>query len=904
MLGAHVSRARLAGVLLSSIVNEIATLAAALSDRYEITREIGAGGMATVYLARDLKHDRQVAVKVLRPELGAVLGVERFLAEIKVTANLQHPNLLPLFDSGEASGLLFYVMPYVEGESLRARLDRETQLAVDDAVQIATAVANALDYAHSHGVIHRDLKPENVLIQAGQPVIADFGIALAVSKAGGARVTQTGLSLGTPQYMSPEQATGDRTLDGRTDIYSLGALTYEMLTGEPPHTGKSAQSIIAKLMTEEVRPLTVLRRNVPPHVDAAVRRALEKLPADRFATAHEFRDALHARGATPASSTYSAASAREPDRHRTSTTGRFLASPAMTAAGFVLAGVVGAVWWTGARARPQAVPVHFAFSVAPSQPIGVTLGQTVAMSPDGKTIVYSTSDSSNRSRIFVRELDDLTQRALSGSEGATWPFFSWDGRSLGFLEGSQLKRLPLDGGAPTLLADVRFGIQGATWTPAGVVFSADGKLMLVPSGGGMPVLLAGSDSAAAFFPVALPSGKAVLYASQLGSNGPLGVASIPDGKMTLLDVQGVFPLGVIDEDLLYVRDDGAVVAVPFDSRRLRVTGSAVVIVSDVAVNPTGFSKAALSRDGSLAYVSGSATMQLVLADSRGVVKPLAIPAGQMNNPRFSPDGRRVALDMKTSGRTDIWIYELASGASRRLTSDARPSMRPEWTTDGNRIVFRSLRSGSRGTLWWQPGDGSDAAELLINVSPKDVYEGMISPDGRTVLYRTGTSGTADIWYRSLKGDTATKGVATSPFTENAGRLSPDGHWIAFASNESGRNEVYVRSFPGSGATVPVSVNGASTPVWSPDGRKIFYAEGQKFIAASVVTTPTFAVSSREVLFEGSFLFGLGHATFDVARDGKSFLMLRPVAGSEEQVVVVHNFMTELRARRRSQAASR
>ena len=258
-------------------MNEIATLAAALSDRYEITREIGAGGMATVYLARDLKHDRQVAVKVLRPELGAVLGVERFLAEIKVTANLQHPNLLPLFDSGEASGLLFYVMPYVDGESLRARLDRETQLPVDDAIQIATAVANALDYAHAHGVIHRDLKPENVLMQAGQPVIADFGIALAVSKAGGARVTQTGLSLGTPQYMSPEQATGDRSVDGRTDIYSLGAVTYEMLTGEPPHTGKSAQSIIAKLMTEEVRPLTVLRRNVPPHVDAAVRRALEKL---------------------------------------------------------------------------------------------------------------------------------------------------------------------------------------------------------------------------------------------------------------------------------------------------------------------------------------------------------------------------------------------------------------------------------------------------------------------------------------------------------------------------------------------------------------------------------------------------------------------------------------------------
>ena len=234
--------------------------------------------MATVYLARDVKHDRRVALKVLNPELGAVLGVERFLSEIRVTANLQHPNLLPLFDSGEADGLLFYVMPFVEGESLRAKLAREKQLPIDEAIRIATAIAGALDYAHRHGVIHRDLKPENILLHDGQPLIADFGIALAVSNAGGARVTQTGLSLGTPQYMSPEQATGDRGIDGRTDIYSLGAITYEMLAGEPPHVGNTAQAIIARLMTEDPRPLTVARRSVPPYVDDAVQRALEKLP--------------------------------------------------------------------------------------------------------------------------------------------------------------------------------------------------------------------------------------------------------------------------------------------------------------------------------------------------------------------------------------------------------------------------------------------------------------------------------------------------------------------------------------------------------------------------------------------------------------------------------------------------
>ncbi len=263
-----------------------------LAGHYEIEREIGRGGMATVYLARDVKHERLVALKVLDPELGAVLGVERFLGEIRVTANLQHPHLLPLFDSGEANGLLYYVMPYVDGESLRARMDREKQLPIDEALRLTIAVLSALQYAHEHGVIHRDLKPENILLQSGEPVVADFGIALAVSKAGGARVTQTGLSLGTPQYMSPEQATGDRTIDARSDVYSMGAVLYEMLAGEPPHTGSTVQAIIAKVITERPRSLRAARDTVPVSVDEAVNKALAKLPADRWFSAKDFADAL------------------------------------------------------------------------------------------------------------------------------------------------------------------------------------------------------------------------------------------------------------------------------------------------------------------------------------------------------------------------------------------------------------------------------------------------------------------------------------------------------------------------------------------------------------------------------------------------------------------------------------
>ncbi|HEX5819900.1 MAG TPA: serine/threonine-protein kinase, partial [Gemmatimonadales bacterium] len=267
-------------------------LAANLADRYRLERELGQGGMATVYLAQDLKHDRRVAIKVLHPELSAVIGGERFLSEIKVTANLQHPHILPLFDSGAADGLLFYVMPYVQGESLRAKMSREKQLGVEEAVRLASQVASALDYAHRQGVVHRDIKPENVLLHDGTALVADFGIALAATNAGASRMTATGMSLGTPAYMSPEQAMGDREVDARSDVYSLATMLYEMLVGDPPHSGSTAQAIVAKVLTEKPVPVTVHRDTVPSNVAAAVQKALAKLPADRFASAADFAKAL------------------------------------------------------------------------------------------------------------------------------------------------------------------------------------------------------------------------------------------------------------------------------------------------------------------------------------------------------------------------------------------------------------------------------------------------------------------------------------------------------------------------------------------------------------------------------------------------------------------------------------
>src|SRR2546427_9749901 len=354
-------------------------LGAALAEHYAIERQVGAGGMATVYLARDLKHDRAVALKVLRPELAAVLGIERFLSEIRVTAHLQHPHILPLFDSGQAGGLIYYVMPYVEGESLRQRLEREKQLPIDEAVSLTTNVAAALDYAHRHGVIHRDIKPENILFQDGQAVVADFGIALAVSAAAGSRLTETGLSLGTPQYMSPEQATGDRLIDARSDIYSLGAVLYEMLAGEPPHTGPTVQSVIAKVVTDRPRPLRPLRESVPPHVEAAVLKALAKLPADRFQTVAQFVDAL----ARPGWSGVSAAAAPE----------RLGRRAVRDLAPWVVAGLAtGLALWVSVRPRaePPARPVaRFTLVLPPNAPLSdVPAGTTPAVSPGRGRMIH------------------------------------------------------------------------------------------------------------------------------------------------------------------------------------------------------------------------------------------------------------------------------------------------------------------------------------------------------------------------------------------------------------------------------------------------------------------------------------------------------------------------------------
>ena len=867
-------------------------LTTALAGRYDVEREIGRGGMATVYLARDIKHDRAVALKLLNPELGAVLGAERFLSEIRVTANLQHPNLLPLFDSGESDGLLFYVMPFVAGESLRARLDREKQLPVDEALRIATAIASALDYAHRNNVVHRDLKPENILLQDGQPVIADFGIALAVSAAGGVRVTQTGLSLGTPQYMSPEQATGDRLVDGRSDIYSLAAVTYEMLAGEPPHLGNTVQAIVAKVLTERPADIRLRRPAVGVNTSAAIARGLEKLAADRFNTAQEFADALNGRGF--ATAVPSSLAARWTRRASSAVIGVAVLACA--------AAIVAGIGWRNATQAPVE-PVQFALTLeAGERPFTSAFGKTVAIAPDGKTIGYLAAGAGGVRRLYVRGLNDFRGRPLPGTELAMQPFFSPDGVWLGFLSGTQLRKVPLSGGPATAIAEVGPTVSGMAWGKrGGIVTSVNGRLALIAVGGGVPRPLPSQDSStmnvgvSQRFPVWLEDGQTVLFTKWNGSIGAsrLAVMSIRTGAVTEVGVFGSSPLGVIDDRLIYEDASGGLMAIRFDRRQRRVVGDAVPVIDSV-FNPGGGGgavNAALSDNGSLAYVRGSSLTEAVLADEHGT-RPLITGRHHFAFPRYSPDARHIAFTMDSPSGRDVWVFEVASGALVKLTTAGSLNERPEWTADSKRVVFRSNRGG-RSEIWSQPIDASGPASKVFGDATAEIWEGLLTADGNTLIYRTGTSGASNIWYRNLRGDTTRKAVAATA-NEWEPRLSPDGRWVAYASKESGSFQIYVRAFPVEGPRTQVSIDGGTTPLWSRDGTRIFYINGDEVRTATVSTTGGFKVLAREQLLAGGYVNQPGHANYDVAPDGKHVLLLK--TGAEDaHIVVIWGWKSALRA---------
>jgi eukaryotic-like serine/threonine-protein kinase len=879
---------------MTAILSQLTT---ALADRYRIDREIGAGGMATVYLGRDIKHDRLVAIKVLNPELGAVLGVERFLAEIKVTANLQHPNLLPLFDSGEATppgyhpgtGLLFYVMPYVEGETLRQRLDREKQLPVDEAVRIAVAVASALDYAHRRGVIHRDLKPENILLQDGQPVIADFGIALAISKAGGERVTQTGLSLGTPQYMSPEQATGDRVIDARTDVYSLGAVTYEMLTGEPPHTGNTAQAIIARLMTEEPRSITAARRTVPVHVDEAVRCALEKLPADRFATAAQFADALN--GGTTTHPTPRPRTAR-------AHAGASRLALATAATSIALAGVFAALWLTASRAASGAL--QFALDLPPNQ-TGTTLNESaVAISPDGMTVAYlARSIASNSSQIFIRRLDSLASRpeAFSGHS----PLFSSDGKWIYYKTPTDIVRAPLAGGNPEVVVRAT-NWQGYSLGPRDqVVFAASGSIWRVASG--KPVLVIAADTARGESSLADPfflDENTVVYWIQhrdgSTANG-LGVTTLAGGEHSILNVEGSRVFAMVENHLLLGTEQGRLLAYPVDRSRRRVTGPPVVLLDSAVWITTGGVQASLARDGTLAYLRGISGRSLALIEKHGGTIAEAPQFAEYAGGALSPDGKRVAVSIVTrnigganTAGLDLWTWEIESNSLSRFTSTG--GLLPEWSRDGSRIVFLRPTSPFEGDIVWAPADGSAPPAILFKAPAGMRINGftLAMNDRRLLLVVRDTNRLADIYSVDLGGDRVAKPLVASSFSETSPAVSSDGRWLAYTSTETGRPEVYVRPLATPAGRVRITNNGGNNSQWLRGGSRLVYGDGGRRLIAEVSQAgDQIAVVPRDTLaWQGS--------RQSVDATGQRMVVLRDPPGW--RFVIAKNWLDEVRRKLR------
>ncbi len=872
-----------------------ARITAEVADRYRIDRELGAGGMATVYLAEDIRHHRNVAIKVLHPELSAVLGPDRFLKEIELTANLQHPHILPLFDSGVAEGLLYYVMPFVEGESLRDRLHRERQLPIDDAIRISREAASALDYAHRRGVIHRDIKPENILVHDGQAVVADFGIALAVTNAGGGRLTQTGLSLGTPQYMSPEQATGERDIDARSDVYSLGAVTYEMLTGEAPFTGPTAQSIVAKVITTDPARLTTQRKSIPPHVEAAVLKALEKMPADRFSSAAEYSRALGD------SSFETARVMQQRDTASGATHDRWrIAALSLAGVSVLLAGVAG---WQVSRPAPDQPTSRY--SVLLDQNDIDQGSDAPAVSPDGSKLVYKNV----KGALLIRDRNELNAAEIPGGANGWSPFFSPDGQSLGFITGfpGALMTVPIGGGPVTrVVPDSAYG-NGASWSDDGWIYfvGADGgaqSLMRVrPTGDGLEVIARPDTARDELFirwPEALPGGNAILVTVWHRTGVP-NVAAIDLATRKRHSLGGgARAMYAGDGKLVVAQSDGTVAVGRFDPGNLTTSGQRTVTLSGVRVGRGGRTNIALSQTGTLLYEAYTPVNRIVRVDRRGVAAPVdATWTGTFSHLSLSADGNHLAVAIENNARIDMWAKDLRSGTLSRLAAEGTYSYRPGWSPDGKKVHFISDRSG-RPALYAVEADGRSLPQLL-SANPRGVDEGALSRDGRWLIQRVGSGSRRDIYVTGTGADSAARPLIDGAAEEYSPALSPDGRWIAYVADESQRPEIYVRPFPdASRARWQVSRAGGTEPVWSPNGRELFYRNANGALAAAQLDLSRgFSVVSEQALFSArDYLIDPRHRAYSVTPDGRFFYFIAPVPGAPSQMVVITNWFEELKAK--------
>jgi Tol biopolymer transport system component len=832
-------------------------LGASLADRYTIDRELGAGGMATVYLARDIKHGRQVAIKVLRPELAAVIGAERFLAEIKTTANLQHPHILSLFDSGTVDGTVFYVMPFVDGESLRDKLAREKQLPVDESIRIATEVADALQYAHAHGVIHRDIKPENILLQGGHALVADFGIALAASKTGGTRMTETGMSLGTPQYMSPEQAMGERELDARSDIYALGCVTYEMLSGEAPFTGPTAQAIVAKIITEPAPSVRSKRPSVPDAVDVAIQVAMQKTPADRFRTAAEFASAL----SRPAAARSGLRAASGPRRSRRAGAAMWLGGGALLAIAFVLGGRV--------LGRGNHVTITLGHAHHVTWEAGLEIAP--ALSPDGRTVAYATGPLTH-THIEVRPVGEgRALRLTADSETVeTAPQWSADGSRILFLSRGGVFSAPAGGGPakPEIPGVSDVAIASATWAPDGnrIAFARHDSLLVRDQDGTVHQL------APVFDPSTCTWSPVGSYVACTSGNSLYSLAGQLFGNLS--------PSRVV---LVRVRD-GAVTTIT-DSTSLNASpawapdGRQLYFVSD--------------RDG-----SRDIYLTTISSSGHGDVAPIRLSAG-LGAHTISTDrsSDRLAYSLYTR-RSSAWSIPKPAHPPERTTAATRITGANEYieqfsvSADGKWLYYDSDLTGNADIFRVATGGGEP--EQLTN-NPADDFAPFPSHDGTEFSFHSWRTGTSrEIFVQRLDGGGVDQ-VTKSPLQEGLGNFAPDDRTLAFTMMTETGGVWLVHRKPGGGWETPVErVAYGFFPNWSPDGKQLTFTTSLR--GGSVLTVPVDSGPVRTIVdasrpgtpVAGSAGWGADGTIYFSTTDSKgtpSIWSIGPAGGSPQQLLI-------------------
>ena len=850
-------------------------LTAALADRYRIERELGQGGMATVYLAQDLKHDRKVALKVLKPELAAVLGAERFVVEIKTTAALQHPHILPLFDSGSADGFLYYVMPYIQGETLRSKLDRETQHGIEEAVRITREVADALDYAHRHGVIHRDIKPENILLHDGRPMVADFGIALALSAAAGGRMTETGLSLGTPHYMSPEQATAEKELSNRSDIYSLGCVLYEMLTGNPPHTGASAQQIIMKIVTEEAVPVTKVRKSVPANVAAAVAQAIEKLPADRFGSAKALADALADPSFTDMRGGTDTAIARFP-----AATGINRALVALSAA------LLLAVAWLVLRPTAVRGPREYDVALPDSAPVNLRLRANFVVGPHGDFVIYVRS---NPRELWYRSLLDATVRRIEATEGAELPTISPTGEQVAFVrrggEENTVEVTTRDGGTATVIARSR-AANSLEWLADGHILLTEGdglRARLLDPGGG-----ASTDVPIGYCinPSLLPDHTTLLCGG--GGDKLAGWTSLRDsvseGSFRTSGPERSLVFGadfrVVDgKYLVWVSNGGDLLAATVDVASRRV-GRSVRLVTGLGRGAySGAGSYALAANGTLVFANGinEAVGHLVRTDGQTMD---TLPVGREAFLQFalSPDGRRLAAVVERFDGHELRIYDLQSG--EHIVWMRRPRLRqPVWSATGDRLV-----ASTPDSLFVGAPDAAGSPSLLFSAS--SYFEGVSwLPDGRLL-------GTAWGPYMVLTAHLDRQPPAFDTLATFAvmGRLSPDGRWLAY--NAADFRAIWIEPVPRTGQRYPAG--SGDYPQWLSSEEFVTISDNRRLDRIRIDTSVRPPRILRRPWFDAVRFVGIAAGGFGLTGDGRVLYKQGAEIAPARYLRVIPNWVAQMK----------